>query len=199
MLTVPARFEQLGDPHAGMDSTAGSLEHLLDLAAKDEAEGLSDAPWPPHFRKMEGEAPRVAPSRAEDAADRRRQFKNKESALEGLERWKAKHPDVAKFLAVDDILIDSMRGRYSTWTRIRVNLRHVPESPLLHQKRPIRMTTPQKSGLAARRRRSVSMDKNRLLTCAAQYRFFPDATVRERSCSRSRCDRPLAAGRENCL
>ena len=48
----------IGDPHAEMNRSAGSLEGLLDLAAKDEAEGLGDAPWPPHFRKMEGEAPR---------------------------------------------------------------------------------------------------------------------------------------------
>ena len=52
---------------------------------------------------------------------------SKELALAGLERWKRKHPDVANLLAVDDVLVDSMRGRSSTWTRIRVNLRHVPE------------------------------------------------------------------------
>ncbi len=68
ILTVPKRFEELGDPHAGMDAAPGSLEQLLELAAKDEAAGLADAPWPPHFRKMEGEAPRVAPSRAKSAA-----------------------------------------------------------------------------------------------------------------------------------
>jgi hypothetical protein len=52
---------------------------------------------------------------------------DKSAALAGLERWKANHTDAAKFLAIDDVLIDSMRGRSSTWTRIRVNLRHVPE------------------------------------------------------------------------
>ena len=52
---------------------------------------------------------------------------DKEAALAGLERWKVKHPEAAKLLAVDDVLVDSMRGRSSTWTRIRVNLRHVPE------------------------------------------------------------------------
>ena len=72
MLTVPKRFAEIGDPHAGMDAAAGSLETLLELAAKDEAAGLGDAPWPPHFRKMEGEAPRVAPSRAEVGRCRRR-------------------------------------------------------------------------------------------------------------------------------
>ena len=137
VLTIPKRFAEIGDPHAGMDEAAGSLEKLLDLAAKDEAAGLGDAPWPPHFRKMEGEAPRVAPSRAKSAAKKppRRRCRcvvvanspDKDAALAGLERWKGKYPEVAKLLAVDDVLVDSMRGRSSTWTRIRVNLRHVPE------------------------------------------------------------------------
>ncbi len=68
VLTMPTRFAELGDPHAAMNGEAGSLEGLLELAAKDEAAGLGDAPWPPHFRKVEGEAPRVAPSRAKSAA-----------------------------------------------------------------------------------------------------------------------------------
>jgi bifunctional non-homologous end joining protein LigD len=140
VLTIPARFAEIGDPHAEIDSHAGSLKALLDLAAKDEAEGLGDAPWPPHFRKMEGEAPRVAPSRAKSAAKsapKKPREKmplvtianspSKEAALAGLERWKAKHPQAAEFIAVEDVLVDSMRGRNSTWTRIRVNLRHVPE------------------------------------------------------------------------
>jgi DNA ligase D-like protein (predicted polymerase) len=134
--TVPARFAKLGDPHASMDGTAGSLEKLIELAARDEKEGLGDAPWPPHFRKMEGEAPRVAPSRAKGAAKPARvkmplltiaNSPNKEAALAGLERWKSRHSDAARHLAVDDVLVDAMRGRSSTWTRIRVNLRHVPE------------------------------------------------------------------------
>src|ERR1700760_665034 len=70
VFTVPLRFATIGDPHASMDAEAGSLEPLLELAAKDESAGLGDAPWPPHFRKMEGEAPRVAPSRAKKAAPR---------------------------------------------------------------------------------------------------------------------------------
>jgi bifunctional non-homologous end joining protein LigD len=136
VLTVPKRFTESGDPHAGMDAASGSLEQLLELAAKDEAAGLGDAPWPPHFRKMEGEAPRVAPSRAHAATKKPRtkmplvvvaNSPNKEAALAGLERWKHKHAEVAKHLAVDDVLVDSMRGRSSTWTRVRVNLRHVPE------------------------------------------------------------------------
>ena len=68
IFTVPERFAKIGDPHAGMDAEPGSLEGLLELAKKDEASGLGDAPWPPHFRKMEGEAPRVMPSRARSAA-----------------------------------------------------------------------------------------------------------------------------------
>src|SRR5215210_5501622 len=64
VLTMPARLEELGDPNASMDDAAGSLEELLELAARDEAAGLGDAPWPPHFRKMEGESRRVAPSKA---------------------------------------------------------------------------------------------------------------------------------------
>ncbi len=137
VLTAPRRFTELGDPHAGMDAAPGSLEKLLELAAKDEAAGLGDAPWPPHFRKMAGEAPRVAPSRAKSSAKKPRtkmplvvvaNSPNREAALAGLERWKSKHPKVAGLLAVDDVLVDSMRGRSSTWTRIRVNLRHVPEA-----------------------------------------------------------------------
>src|SRR5947208_3338535 len=136
VLTIPKRFAEIGDPHAGMDAKPGSLEQLLELAAKDEAAGLGDAPWPPHFRKMEGEAPRVAPSRAKATAQKTRTKKprttmplvvvanspDKDAALAGLERWKSKHAAAAKFLAVDDVLVDSMRGRSSTWTRIRVNL-----------------------------------------------------------------------------
>jgi bifunctional non-homologous end joining protein LigD len=141
VLTVPKRLAEIGDPHADMDSAPGSLEKLLELAEKDEAAGLGDAPWPPHFRKMKGEAPRVQPSRAR-AAGRKSVAKkprvrmpllvvanspNKAAALAGLEKWKTNHPEAAKLLAADDVLIDSMRGRSSTWTRVRVNLRHVPE------------------------------------------------------------------------
>jgi len=143
VLTAPARFAAEGDPHAGMDAEAGSLDGLLALAEADEASGLGDAPWPPHFPKTEGEGARVAPSRARgartsrSAAARERAKKapllvvanspDKEAALAGLERWKQMHAEAAKHLAVDDVLVDSMRGRSSTWTRVRVNLRHVPE------------------------------------------------------------------------
>jgi bifunctional non-homologous end joining protein LigD len=136
MFTVPERFAKAGDPHAEMDSHPGSLEKLLELADKDEAAGLGDAPWPPHFRRMEKEAPRVAPSRAKSAAKKPRvkmplivvaNSPDKAAALAGFERWKAKHAQVSDLMSIDDVLVDSMRGRSSTWTRIRVNLRHVPE------------------------------------------------------------------------
>ena len=146
VLTIPKRFAELGDPHAGIEAAPGSLEKLLELAAQDEAAGLGDAPWPPHFRKMEGEGPRVAPSRARSTAKKPPRTKmpllvianspNKDAALAGLERWKSKHAEVARLLAVDDVLVDSMRGRSSTWTRIRVNLRHVPEALRPRQETP---------------------------------------------------------------
>jgi bifunctional non-homologous end joining protein LigD len=143
VLTVPRRFAERGDPHSGMDAAAGSLEKLLELAAEDEAAGLGDAPWPPHFRKMDGEGPRVTPSKARAPGGKPRAASpkprakmplvtvanspDKEAALAGLERWRKRHSEAAELLAVDDVLVDSMRGRSSTWTRIRVNLRHVPE------------------------------------------------------------------------
>jgi hypothetical protein len=145
VLTMPERFAASGDPHAGMDDFAGSLETLLDLAAHDEQAGLADAPWPPHFRKMEGEASRVAPSKAKRAASRPREkmplvivakSPDRDAALQGLDRWKARHPAAAKHLVVSDVLVDAMRGRSSTWTRIRVNLRHVPEADRPGQEPP---------------------------------------------------------------
>jgi DNA ligase D-like protein (predicted polymerase) len=142
VLTVPERFAAIGDPHAAMDSSAGSLDKLLELAARDEASGLADAPWPPHFRKMEGEAVRVAPSRRKAPPRTKMPLlvvansPDKEAALAGLERWKAAHATAAGYLAPDDVLVDSMRGRSSTWTRIRVNLRHVPENLRPQQETP---------------------------------------------------------------
>jgi len=148
LFTVPGRFAKIGDPHSEMDAAAGSLEKLLELADRDEAAGLKDAPWPPHFRKMEGEAPRVVPSRAKGSktAAKKSRVKmplitvanspDKAAALAGLERWKVKHAAAAEHLAVDDVLVDSMRGRSSTWTRIRVNLRHVPEEMRPAQETP---------------------------------------------------------------
>jgi DNA primase len=62
--SVPDRYARQGDPGAAIDDAAFSLEPLLELAARDEAEGLGDAPWPPHFPKAPDERSRVPPSRA---------------------------------------------------------------------------------------------------------------------------------------
>jgi bifunctional non-homologous end joining protein LigD len=153
--TVPARLAQVGDPWASMDDAASSLEPLLERAASDEAAGLPDAPWPPHFVRQAGEEPRVqpskrrggpapglavpplAPGKSAGPAGRRRssmplieiaRAATKAAAMEGLERWKARHPRVWPQLAPEDVLVDSMRGRSSTWTRIRINLQHVPQA-----------------------------------------------------------------------
>ena len=145
MFTMPKRFAEIGDPHTEMNGSPGSLKNLLELAARDEAAGLGDAPWPPHFRKMESEAPRVAPSRARSAAKKARtkmplivvaNSPDIAAALAGLERWKIKHAQAAGLLSADDVLVDSMRGRSSTWTRIRINLRHVPEELRPQQETP---------------------------------------------------------------
>jgi DNA ligase D-like protein (predicted polymerase) len=145
VITVPKRFAEIGDPHQQMDSQSDSLDKLLELAERDEASGLGDAPWPPHFRKMAGEGSRVAPSRAKSNTKNPRvrmpllviaNSPDKKAALEGLERWKRKHRKVAKLLEVDDVLVDTMRGRSSTWTRIRVNLRNVPQELRPPQEKP---------------------------------------------------------------
>lgn len=160
LATMPARYAEIGDPHEGIDAVPCSLDKILELSAEQEAGGLGDAPWPPHYPKQDGEPPRVQPSRAKKAASKktaakkaaaskkpssdgeakkgRRQSKHplieiaraktKDEALAGLERWKARHPDAAALLEPADVLVDAMRGRYSTWTRVRVNLRHVPEA-----------------------------------------------------------------------
>jgi DNA ligase D-like protein (predicted polymerase) len=160
VLTMPKRLEAIGDPNEHMDAAAGSLDELLQLAARDEAAGLGDAPWPPHFQKMEGEPARVAPSRAKSTASGKKSTgktttkkkaatprvkmplivvansPSREEALAGLERWKKKHSKAAAHLAVDDVLVDSMRGRSSTWTRIRINLRNVPDAVRPPQQTP---------------------------------------------------------------
>jgi hypothetical protein len=102
---------------------------MLELSARQEAEGLGDAPWPPHYRKQAGEPPRAQPSRRVPSKPLIEigRSKDKDEALAGLERWKARHPQAAALLAPADVLVDAMRGRYTTWTRVRVNLEHVPE------------------------------------------------------------------------
>jgi len=155
--TVPKRFAELGDPFEPMDDAADSLGRLLELSAQHEEAGFGDAPWPPHFAKQAGEPPRVQPSKRRKASGkperqgvvpppapgkragptgRRRTIMplievaraaSEAEAREGLERWKERHPEVWTHLAPPDVLVDSMRGRSSTWTRIRLNLRNVPE------------------------------------------------------------------------
>jgi len=127
VVTMPARYAQLGDLAAGMDAAPGSLESLLELATRHEAEGLGDAPWPPHFRKQRGEPPRVQPSKRKAALITVARAARKEDALAGLARWRARHPQAASYVEEGDVLVDAMRGRSTTWTRVRVNLRRVPE------------------------------------------------------------------------
>jgi bifunctional non-homologous end joining protein LigD len=131
LATMPARFASVGDRHAGMDANAGSLERLLELSARQEGEGQGDAPWPPHYRKQAGEAPRVAPSRRRKSVHPLLEIgraRDKTDALAGFERWKARHPEAATHLQPADVLVDALRGRHRTWTRVRLNLQHVPDA-----------------------------------------------------------------------
>jgi DNA ligase D-like protein (predicted polymerase) len=129
MATMPARFAQVGDLHAEMDAQAYSLEPLLDLSKRHQREGLGDAPWPPHYVKQAGEPARVQPSRRRQPSRpliEVARAERKADALEQLEAWKTRHPEAASHLEPADVLVDAMRGRYATWTRIRINLQHVP-------------------------------------------------------------------------
>ena len=158
LATVPRRFAEIGDPSKGIDEAVGSLEALLELSAQHEAAGFGDAPWPPHFAKQTGEPSRVqlsrrkredrpaapkgevpppAPGKTVGPTGRRRttmplieiaRAASEAEARAGLQRWRARHADVWSHLAPSDILVDSMRGRNTTWTRIRINLRNVPQS-----------------------------------------------------------------------
>jgi bifunctional non-homologous end joining protein LigD len=150
LASMPARFAAVRDRHAAIDDHPCALDALLELSARHEREGEGDAPWPPHYRKQAGEPSRVAPSRARKArtppastpgsapgSSRRVSTKplveigrarSKDDALAGLDRWKARHPEAAAHLEPADVLVDAMRGRFQTWTRIRVNLQHVPEA-----------------------------------------------------------------------
>ena len=149
---MPGRFAKVGDPWEGIDEAVGSLGALLEQASRDEAAGLPDAPWPPHYEKQSGEESRVQPSKRRPSGGsagpgasatrssptgRRQSTKplieiararTKAEAMDGLERWKSRHQGVWPLLEPADILVDSMRGRSSTWTRIRINLEHVPEA-----------------------------------------------------------------------
>lgn len=114
--TVLERFAERGDPHAGIDDAAGSLDALLALA-----EELGPAEKPP--RAGDGSGRRQSTMPLIEIA----RAKTKPEALEGLERWKSRHPDVVAQLEPADVLVDGMRGSSSLWYRIRVNLQHVPE------------------------------------------------------------------------
>ena len=123
LVTMPARFKKIGDRHQGIDGHAGSIEPLLELFDK---QGLGDAPWPPQYKKQAGEPPRVQPSKQKKPLIEIAKAKHRDDALAGLERWKKRHPQAASHLEPADVLVDAMRGRYTTWTRIRVNLQNVP-------------------------------------------------------------------------
>ncbi len=142
---MPKIFAERGDAHRGIDDSPCSLEAILELSERQEADGQGDAPWPPHYAKQAGEPPRVQPSKARTKTAARRakhpllviaQAAEKEDALAGLARWKEKYPAVAARLAAEDVLVDAMRGRHRTWTRIRVNLRNVPEAERPPQEKP---------------------------------------------------------------
>ena len=130
LATMPDRFKRVRDPHATMDQQACSIEGLLELSRRHAKEGLGDAPWPPHYVKQAEEPPRVQPSRRRIPKRPLIEIgraEKKDDALAGLERWRARHPEAAAHLQPADVLVDAMRGRFHTWTRIRVNLQHVPE------------------------------------------------------------------------
>jgi hypothetical protein len=179
--TMPARFAAIGDRHAAIDDHPCDLGPLLVLSKKQEAEGQGDAPWPPHYAKQVGEPPRVAPSRRKGGGKRSgargsvkplvevSRSRRKEDALAALERWKSRHPQAVAHLAPADVLVDSMRGRSSTWTRVRVNLEHVPEElrpppePLDGDYDPwarIRARASGQRSATARRKRSAASDSD---------------------------------------
>jgi DNA ligase D-like protein (predicted polymerase) len=114
--TLPAvldRYAALGDPWAGIESSTGSLEPLLDLARE-----MGPAEKPPKGTgRRQPSMPLIEIARA----------KTKPEAMKGLDRWKARHREVVRYLQAADVLVDGMRGRSSVWYRIRVNLQHVPE------------------------------------------------------------------------
>ncbi|MFE4079476.1 non-homologous end-joining DNA ligase [Paenarthrobacter sp. YIM B13468] len=115
--SVPERFAQLGDPHAGIDDAVGSLEGLLDLAKE-----LGPAEKAP--RAGDGSGRRVSTMPLIEVA----RTKTKPEALAALDEWKARHADLLPDLHPADVLVDGMRGSSSLWYRVRVNLQHIPEA-----------------------------------------------------------------------
>jgi bifunctional non-homologous end joining protein LigD len=137
--TVPARLAAAPDPAAGIDDAVGSLTALLELAKQHKAAGMPDAPGPNarSSKDQAGEVAPAAPGKTSGPTGRRRssmplieiaRAASQEEAMAGLERWKARHPQVWPYLEPADVLVDSMRGRSSAWSRVRLNLRHVPEA-----------------------------------------------------------------------
>jgi hypothetical protein len=106
---MPERFARLGDLAARIDDAVGDIDSLLELYGDQEKAGEG--------RKRVADKPMLVVGQSVD----------EKKALEGLERWKARHPAVAAKMWERDFLVDNMRGRSSTWTRVRVNLEHVPE------------------------------------------------------------------------
>lgn len=126
--TMPRRWQAVGDPHAAIDDRPDSLEPLLELSARHEADGQGDAPWPPHYRKAPGEPRRAAPStsRREAPLVEIARADREADAVAAAEAWKARHPQAAAHLEPADVLVDRMRGSSSLWYRVRINLTHVP-------------------------------------------------------------------------
>ncbi|PVE71266.1 non-homologous end-joining DNA ligase [Microbacterium testaceum] len=117
VLTVPERFRAIGDPHAGIDDAAGSLDALLALA-----ERLGPAEKPP--RGSDGSGRRTSTMPLIEVA----RTKTKPEALDALETWKTRHPQATSHLHPADVLVDGMRGSSSLWYRVRVNLQHIPDA-----------------------------------------------------------------------
>jgi bifunctional non-homologous end joining protein LigD len=117
VLTVPERFRSIGDPHAGIDDAAGSLDALIALSKE-----LGPAEKPP--RGSDGSGRRTSTMPLIEVA----RTKTKPEALDALETWKQRHPDATAALHPADVLVDGMRGSSSLWYRVRVNLQHIPDA-----------------------------------------------------------------------
>lgn len=130
VVTMPARFTALGDLAAGLHDHAGDLKPLLALAKQQKAAGVQEPPkgarratgadgpdTPKPTGRRQSSMPLLEIARSKDL----------EPSLAALKRWKDRYPQVVPYLSESDVLVDSMRGRSSTWTRIRVNLHRVPE------------------------------------------------------------------------
>lgn len=117
VLTVPERFVAIGDPHAGIDTAAGSLEGLLALA-----EQMGPAEKPP--RGSDGSGRRASTMPLIEVA----RTKTKPEALDALDEWKRRYPEATAALHPADVMLDGMRGSSSLWYRVRINLQHVPDA-----------------------------------------------------------------------